>query len=90
MAAVHRKVQSSEIVSSKANTWSQGKASGAESSNSDDCQHDAEHRASRGHKVQGPKSRRRQQGPERVSHVYCAQDVKIKKNTMTFIPAYLD
>ena len=35
------------------------------------------------------KSRQREQEPERVRHVYCAQDTKIKKNTMMFVPAYL-
>ena len=48
-------------------------------------------RESRGQAVQGGlhKQVQRDQGPERVRHVYCAQDVKVKKNTLTFVPAYL-
>ena len=48
-------------------------------------------RESRGQKVQGRlhKQSQREQEPERVRHVYCAQDLKVKKNTLTFVPAYL-
>ena len=35
------------------------------------------------------KKSQRDQGPERVRHVYCAQDLKVKRNTLRFIPAYL-
>ena len=50
-----------------------------------------ESRESRGQKVQGRfhNKNQREQEPERVRHVYCAQDVKVKKNTLTFVPAYL-
>ena len=59
-------------------------ASGAESSNSKDCH------VSRKQKVQDKKSRKREPGYcARIKHVYCSQDVKIKKNTMTFVDGYL-
>ena len=35
------------------------------------------------------KSRRREQGPKSIKHVYCARNIKVKKSTMTFIPTYL-
>ena len=38
-------------------------------------------------RAHGPKQR--EQEPERVRHVYCARDTKIRKNTMMFVPAYL-
>ena len=48
-------------------------------------------RESRRQKVQGRlhKQSQREQEPERVRHVYCAQDLKVKKNTLRFVPAYL-
>ena len=48
-------------------------------------------RESRGQKMQRRlhKRNQREQEPERVRHVYCAQDLKVKKNTLTFVPAYL-
>ena len=77
-----------------ADTLSQGTASGAESSSSKDGQCNAKQQTlshvARKQEVHKRKSRKREQGPERVKHVYCARDIKVKKNTMTFIPAYLD
>ena len=77
-----------------ADTLSQGMASGAESSSSKDSQCNAEQQTlnhvPREQKAHIGKSRKYEQGPERIKHVYCAQNVKVKKNTMTFIPAYLD
>ena len=35
------------------------------------------------------KQTKRDQEPERIRHVYCAEDMKVKKNTLTFVPAYL-
>ena len=48
-------------------------------------------RESRKQTVQGRlhKQNQRDSEPERVRHVYCAQDIKVKKNTLTFIPSYL-
>ena len=48
-------------------------------------------RESRKQEVQGRlhKQSRREQEPERVRHVYCAQDIRLKKNTLNFVPAYL-
>ena len=80
-----------------AETLSQGTGSGAE--NSKDCYASKEQTASgaessghvsREQKVQDRKSRKREPGYcARIKHVYCARDVKIKKNTMTFVDGYL-
>ena len=76
-----------------ADALSQGTASGAESANSKDEQCQAKQQTpghvSREHKAHAGKSRRREPGPERIKHVYCTQDTRVKKNTMTFIPAGL-
>ena len=68
---------------------SQGTASGAESSSSKDNKCNAKQPSHVARKQVGKSRRKREPGPERVKHVYCTQDVKVKKNTMTFIPAGL-
>ena len=76
-----------------ADALSQGTASGAESANSKDEQCQAKQQTpshvSREQKARVGKSRRREPGPERIKHIYCTQDTRVKKNTMTFIPAGL-
>ena len=34
------------------------------------------------------RKRVREAAPERVGHIFCKQDTKVKKNTMTFVPVY--